>query len=114
MFMKSFIAGCFVVCALATMTVLAADYRLADAAMKGDLGTVRSLLVQKSDVNAAQPDGMTALHWATHKNDLEMVRVLLRAGADVKRGTRIESITPLMMASESVNAAIVELLLTAG
>jgi ankyrin repeat protein len=115
MLMKSFITAFCVLCAFATTSVFAAaDYRVADAAMKGDLGTLRSLLVQKSDVNAAQPDGMTALHWATHKNDVEMVRVLLRAGADVKRGTRIESITPLLMASESGNAPILELLLAAG
>ena len=33
------------------------------------------------DVNAAEPDGSTALLWATYKVDHEMVRALLKAGA---------------------------------
>ena len=39
------------------------DARLADAVMKGDRDVVRTLIQQKTDVNAAQVDGMTALHW---------------------------------------------------
>jgi len=37
---------------------------VADAAMKGDKAAVRTLIQQKADVNAPQPDGATALHWA--------------------------------------------------
>ena len=46
-----------------------ADARLADAVMRADRETVRSLLQQKIDVNATQPDGMTALHWAVRADD---------------------------------------------
>ena len=37
---------------------------VADAAMRGDRDAVRALLKDGADVNAAQGDGMTALHWA--------------------------------------------------
>ena len=42
----------------------APDTPVADAAMRGDIEAVRSLLRDGADVNAAQGDGMTALHWA--------------------------------------------------
>ncbi|MBU01097.1 MAG: hypothetical protein CME14_07510, partial [Gemmatimonadetes bacterium] len=53
---------------------------VADAAMTGNLEAVRGLLRQGADVNAAQGDGMTALHWAAERAQLEMVEVLLYAG----------------------------------
>ena len=59
--------------------MLAADSALADAAMKGDISTVRTLLGRKVDVNAAQGDGSTALHWAVYNGNAEMVQFLLTA-----------------------------------
>ena len=49
--------------------------------MRGDKATVQKLLQQKSDVNAQQIDGATALHWAVQSNDLQLADLLLRAGA---------------------------------
>ena len=43
----------------------------------GDHDAVRSLLAEGWDVNAAQGDGATSLHWAVHRNDLEAVQLLL-------------------------------------
>ena len=48
-----------------------------------------TLLKQAADVNAAQGDGMTALHWAAMKNDAELAQTLLYAGANVRATTRI-------------------------
>ena len=60
---------------------------VADAAMRGDIGTrVRALLKQGADVNAAQGDGMTALHWAAERGDAALADMLLYAGANVERG----------------------------
>ena len=53
--------------------------RLADAAAKQDKAALRALIRDKADVNAAQPDGATALHWAVHWDDLESADLLLRA-----------------------------------
>src|SRR5215470_14548136 len=49
------------------MSAATGDTRVVEAAMKGDRDTVRTLLKQAADVNAAQGDGMTALHWAALK-----------------------------------------------
>lgn len=87
---------------------------VADAARGGDLETVRDLLRQGGDVNAAQGDGMTAIHWAALANDLELAETLLYAGANVKATTRIGSYTPLVLASRSGSAPMVERLLAAG
>ena len=45
------------------------DTRLADAAMKRDAATVRTLITQKVDVNAPGTDGSPALHWAVRVDD---------------------------------------------
>jgi ankyrin repeat protein len=56
---------------------------------------------------------MTALHWAAHWNDLETVKVLLKAGATPKAANRY-GVTPLHEASTVGNLAIIEALLVAG
>src|SRR5712691_4354627 len=71
---------------------------VADAVMKGDKAALRTLLQQKADVNAAQIDGATALHWAVYRNDLEAADLLIRAGVNVDTANR-EGVTPLAMAS---------------
>src|SRR5215468_11178186 len=72
----------------------AAGADAADAAQKKDMDALRALLRQRADVNAAQPDGTTALHWAIHWNNEEAVNLLLRAGADAKARNRYGA-TPL-------------------
>jgi ankyrin repeat protein len=85
----------------------------ADAAQRKDKDALRSILKQRGDVNAAQPDGTTALHWAAHWNDAEVVDLLLRAGANVKAENRYGA-TPLSEAVASGSAAMIEALLRAG
>ena len=85
----------------------------ATAAQNRDMNTVRSLIRQRADVNAVQPDGTTALHWAAHWNDLETVKLLIGAGANVKAMNRYGA-TPLSEAVVTGNAALVETLLNAG
>src|SRR5471032_464735 len=87
---------------------------VADAAMQGNRDAVRSLLKQAADVNAAQGDGMTALHWAAMKDDAELVQTLLFAGANVKATTRLGSYTPLILAARNGNATVMAPLLKSG
>lgn len=89
----------------------AADSRLADAAEKSDHATIRTLLKQHADVDASQEDGMTALHWAAHRDDLETARLL--AGASVAVTNRF-GVTPLSLACQNGSTAMVELLLERG
>lgn len=86
---------------------------LADAVMQKDAARVRTLLAQKPDINAAQGDGTTALHWAVYNHDLALVKQLLAAGADVSVKTRLGALTPVMMAARSGDSAVLGALLAA-
>jgi FOG: Ankyrin repeat len=85
----------------------------ANAAESKNTDALKTLVKQRADVNAAQPDGTTALHWAAHWNDAEAVSLLLRAGANAKAVNRYGA-TPLSEAVVSGNAAMIEALLNAG
>jgi ankyrin repeat protein len=98
---------------LITGSVYAADSAVADAAQRRDIAAVRSALSQHASVNAAQPDGTTALHWAAHWNDLEMVKFLLGAGANPNAVNRFTA-TPLSEAAQAGGSQIAEALLNAG
>jgi ankyrin repeat protein len=87
---------------------------VADAAMRGDVERVRSLLREGADVDAAQGDGMTALHWAAERGDVDLADVLLDAGANVAAVTRLGDYAPLHLASKRGHARVVERLLEAG
>src|SRR5689334_9072836 len=88
----------------------AVESRVADAAMNGDVVAVRNLLKQGADVNAAQGDGMTALHWAVFKDNAEMLKTLVSAGANVSAATRINGMTPLFFAAQNGQAATIDIL----
>lgn len=104
---------CLAAVFLALGAFAAAPSPVADAAMKHDLPAVRSLIAQRADVNAAQPDGATALQWAAHLGDMEMAEVLIKAGANVKAANR-DGATALFLACETGNAPMIEKLLNAG
>lgn len=88
--------------------------QLPAAAMEDDIAAIRSLLKQGADVNTAQGDGTTALHWAAIRNDLDIGRLLIHSGANVNAATRIGGLTPLFLAATSGNAAMISELLKAG
>jgi ankyrin repeat protein len=91
----------------------AGDTRLADAVEHGQADTARALLTQRVDVNAAQPDGATALHWAAHRNEPEMADLLIRAGADVNVSNDL-GVAPVWLACSAGADGVVERLLAAG
>jgi len=86
---------------------------LADAAEHRNGGLVRELLAKSADVNAAQVDGMTALHWAVNNDDAELAGLLVRSRANVNATNRY-GVPPLSTACTNGNAALVRLLLDAG
>src|SRR6516165_5300022 len=93
------IGGCFVwALLLSAQSLVAASSDIADAVMNGNKEAVRSLLQKKADVNAAQIDGTTALHWAVRADDLETADLLIHAGANVSVANR-EGVTPLQLAA---------------
>jgi ankyrin repeat protein len=99
--------------ALRTASAAAGDARLAEAAREGDRQTVTALLRQRADVNAPGPDGTTALHWAVYRDDLDMARGLVAAGAGVNALNRY-GVPPLSLACTNGSRPIAELLLKAG
>ncbi len=87
---------------------------IAAAAQNGDREAVRALLKKGFDVNEAQGDGSTALHWAAIKGDAEMARMLIYAGANVRATTRIGAYTPLYLAAKGGYSDVVAALLAGG
>ena len=68
------ISGLVLCAGLAASTVAASRATLADAVEHGDRVSVRQLLGTGVDVNAAQVDGTTALHWAAYPTMLRLPR----------------------------------------
>jgi uncharacterized protein len=89
------------------------DSPVADAAMNGDRAAVQTLLQKKSDVNAPQADGATAIEWAAYRDDLELADLLIAAGANPKIPNR-EGATAMQLAALHGSAAMMEKLLNAG
>lgn len=87
---------------------------VANAAMQGDTAALRKLVAGGANVNVAQGDGMTALHWAAERGDVSMANLLIKARANLKAATRNGGYTPLHVASKDGNAAVVRALIRAG
>src|SRR5438067_623942 len=110
---SKYLGGCAVLLLMAGVVAVRADVRLVDAVKGGDTATIRTLLQQRVDVNIAESDGTTALHWAVQRQDAALADQLIRAGANVKSANRY-GVTPLALACVNGDAASVELLLKAG
>ena len=108
-----FFAAFAIVALCAVTSRAAAPSPIADAAMRGDKAAVRALILKKTDVNAPQNDGATALHWAAFRGDLELAETLLRAGANPNVANR-EGSTPLWLACLNGDAPMISALLKAG
>ena len=111
----AFVAACSLTLLAAAPNdlLLTSDSPVADAVMQGERDIVREFLRQGVDVNAAQGDGMTALHWAAVKEDVETAKMLLYAGANVKATTRLGAFTPIFLAAKTGNPAMLETLVDA-
>jgi ankyrin repeat protein len=94
-------------------TLTAQSGRIVDLAKQQNRAAVRTLVAAGGDVNVAQADGATALHWAAHWDDVEMAGLLLRAGARIDAANDF-GVTPLLLASANGRLAMIALLLEAG
>lgn len=110
---RALVAGLIMTLAVLPVTAAAEDALLADAAERQDRGEVRALLAASAAVDARQPDGASALHWAAHWNDVETARLLVAGGADVNAANDL-GVTPLALAALNASAEMADILLRAG
>lgn len=92
---------------------VSSDVSLVDLAKADNRLAAIAMIDEHANVNASTPDGTTALHWAAHNGDVELVDRLLRAGADAKAKNQF-GVTPMSEAAFLGNVAIMEKLLKAG
>ena len=94
-------------------TAAAADASLAGLIQAGQRDAALKVIAAGADVNAAQGDGTTPLHWAVYKVDADLARALLERGAKPDVINNYGS-SPLAEAVKVANARLVEMLLDAG
>ena len=110
---RRIVAFSLLIFGFAAASVAAEKPTLADAAEQRNKALVRTLLDAGADVNAAQADGTTALHWAVYNDDADTVQLLMRSRANVNAVNRY-GVPPLSLACTNGNAELVKLLLAAG
>jgi ankyrin repeat protein len=89
------------------------DIALVGAVKNTDINALRELLEDGADVNTRQPDGATALHWAVHRGNQEMVQLLTAAGADLNARNEL-GVSPISVACANGEGVIVKILVDAG
>jgi len=100
--------------ATALSSVALAQQTLVDLVRAGQREAVLAAITSPDlEVNTAEPDGSTALHWATYAVDRELVRALLDAGAKADITNRYGS-SPLTEAVKLADIELVRMLLDAG
>jgi ankyrin repeat protein len=98
---------------IALTFLLAVTVPLVDAVKSGDRAAALALIERRVDVNTPEEDGTTALHWAVHQDDLDLVIRLVRAGANVNAKNDYGA-TPMSEAAVTGNADLIDRLLEAG
>src|SRR6266481_3540341 len=99
-------------CLAAASTAAAADDTLAGLIQAGNRDAALKRIAAGADVNAAQGDGTSPLHWAVYKIDADLVRALLERGAKPDVINNYGS-SPLAEAVKVARAGLVEMRLDA-
>lgn len=92
---------------------IADDRVMLNAVERNDFKTASELILDGANVNAVQADGATALHWASHWNQIELANQLLDSGADVNATNEL-GFDALLIACRDSSNEMVNLLLAHG
>jgi ankyrin repeat protein len=111
--MRRVLVALCLVALMPVRTAIAADERLVQAAAQANVQLVRQLLAGRADVNAADGNGTSPLHWAVWADDPATVDELVRAGASVT-AVNAFGVTPIYTAAERGNATIIRRLIGSG
>jgi ankyrin repeat protein len=98
----------------AIVSAAAEELVLLEAVKSGESpAEVARLIRSGAQVNQSSADGARPLHWAAHRDDARIAKLLIDAGAEVNAATDL-GVTPLLLACSDGSGALVELLLRAG
>src|SRR5687768_3982341 len=101
------------ICLAAISLATAAEPTLLEAVERGERAAALRLLATGADPNVAGPDGTTPVMWAAANDDLELVRALIKARANVTLKNQLGT-SALTEAAIVGSAPIVDALLKAG
>lgn len=87
-----------------------ANRKLLEYCWAGYLDSIKML--PKIDVNVADADGLTPLHFAAYKGNLPIVQFLVANKARVNTATRTTKVTPLHLAAQQGHRDVVDFLLS--
>lgn len=107
------IAACLNLALLSSLASVANASPLLDSIQASDQEAALELINEGADVNTAEVNGTTALHWAVHNGDLPVIKKLIKGGADVNA---VNSFGASSVSEAAVlgNADIMKALLKAG
>jgi uncharacterized protein len=89
------------------------DPTLIEAVRSGNRTAAMAQIKAGADVNQTSADGSSAILWATHNDDAELVRALIAAGADVRKTSSFGA-SPVREAVVTGNVTVLKALLDAG
>ena len=98
---------------LVSMAMTGCGTPLHNAAYRGDINAVKTLIEQGADVNAREHPGVTPLHTAAGEGHANVVTLLIEKGADVNAKSR-RGYTPLMFAAMYGHADVAKFLIDRG
>ena len=93
---------------------VSADKQLMQAIHAGDPAKISRALASGANPNTPLADGSLPLAWAADAQDPALVQLLLSKGAKPDAATQIQNFSPLVVACQRGDAAIVSALLDAG
>ena len=104
----------FLYVSLSIPVVCAGESALIEAIKNNqDQAGIVQMIDQSDDINLADMDGATPLHWAVQRDNTDIVIKLLQSGADPDLANPY-GVTPLWLACTNRNFAIIEKLLSSG